>query len=184
MASARTLLIIDIQRDYFPGGAYPLVEPEAAAEEAQRVLEAFRSSREPIIHMKHVWDAPDAAFMRPGTDGVEIHPDVAPADGEPVLEKANPNSFLDTALEKELRERGTEELVVAGMMSSMCVDATVRAAADLGFSTTVLHDACAAPDLDFNGVAVPGAAVHAAFMAALADGYAEVTSAADLLAAG
>jgi nicotinamidase-related amidase len=183
MASARTLLIIDIQRDYFPGGAYPLIEPEAAAAEASRVLEAFRSSGEPVIHMKHVWDAPDAEFMRPGTDGVEIHPAVAPADGELILEKSSPNSFVETELEDELHSRGAEELVVAGMMSSMCVDATVRAAADLGFSPTVVHDACAAPDLDFNGVDVPGAAVHAAFMAALADSYAEVTSAADLLAA-
>jgi nicotinamidase-related amidase len=179
---ARTLLIIDIQRDYFPGGAYPLVEPEAAAAAAHRVLDSFRAAGSPVIHMRHVWDAPDAEFMRPGTEGIEIHPEVAPADGELVLEKTSPNSFLDTPLERELRERGTDDLVVAGMMSSMCVDATVRAAADLGFSPTVVHDACAAPDLEFNGVDVPGAAVHAAFMAALADGYAELTSAAELLA--
>jgi nicotinamidase-related amidase len=183
MASARTLLIIDIQRDYFPGGAYPLVEPEAAAEAARSVLDSFRAAGDPVIHMKHVWDAPDAEFMRPGTEGIEIHPAVEPADGELVVEKASPNSFVDTRLEEELRERGTEGLVVAGMMSSMCVDATVRAAADLGFSPTVVHDACAAPDLEFNGVDVPGAAVHAAFMAALADSYAEVTSAAELLGA-
>jgi nicotinamidase-related amidase len=181
MASARTLLIIDIQRDYFPGGAYPLVEPEAAAEAARSVLDSFRAAGDPVIHMKHVWDAPDAEFMRPGTEGIEIHQAVEPADGELVLEKASPNSFVDTRLEEELRERGTEGLVVAGMMSSMCVDATVRAAADLSFSPTVVHDACAAPDLEFNGVDVPGAAVHAAFMAALADSYAEVTSAAELL---
>ena len=153
---ARTLLIIDIQRDYFPGGAYPLVEPEAAAEAARRVLERFREAGEPVIHMKHVWDAPDAEFMRPGTEGIEIHPDVAPAEGELVLEKENPNAFLHTPLEAELRSRDAEELVVAGMMSSMCVDATVRAAADLGFSPTVVHDACAAPDLEFGGVQVPG----------------------------
>jgi nicotinamidase-related amidase len=181
MAGRRTLLIIDIQRDYFPGGAYPLVEPEAAAEEARRVLDSFRAAGEPVIHMKHVWDAPDAEFMRPGTEGIEIHPTVAPADGELVLEKTTPNSFVGTALENQLRQREGGRLVVAGMMSSMCVDATVRAAADLGFSPTVVHDACAAPDLAFNGVDVPGAAVHAAFMAALADGYAEVTSAAELL---
>ena len=60
---ARTLLIIDIQRDYFPGGAYPLVEPEAAAAEARRVLDSFRATGEPVIHLKHVWDAPDAEFM-------------------------------------------------------------------------------------------------------------------------
>ncbi|MGA8217825.1 MAG: cysteine hydrolase family protein [Solirubrobacterales bacterium] len=181
MASSRTLLIIDIQRDYFPGGAYPLVEPEAAAATARKVLDSFRSASEPVIHMKHVWDAPDAEFMRPGTEGIEIHPAVEPARGEPVLEKASPNSFVETELEAELRKLGSDDLVVAGMMSSMCVDATVRAAADLGFSPTVVHDACAAPDLEFNGVEVPGAAVHAAFMAALADGYAEVTSAAELL---
>ncbi len=183
MADTRALLIIDIQRDYFPGGEYPLVEPEAAAVAARKVLDSFRSAGDPVIHMKHVWDAPEAEFMRPGTEGIEIHPTVAPVDGEPVLEKANPNSFLDTGLEEELRKLATDELVVAGMMSSMCVDATVRAAADMGFSPTVVHDACAAPDLDFNGVEVPGAAVHAAFMAALADGYAEVTSAAELLEA-
>ena len=181
MAGRRALLIIDIQRDYFPGGAYPLVEPEAAAAEARRVLDSFRASGDPVIHMSHVWDAPDAEFMRPGTDGIEIHPQVAPADGELVLEKTSPNSFVDTRLEEELRSREVGELVVAGMMSSMCVDATVRAAADLGFTPTVVHDACAAPDLEFNGVDVPGAAVHAAFMAALADGYAEVTSASELL---
>ena len=61
--------------------------------------------------------------MRPGTDGVEIHPSVAPANGEPVIEKAMPNSFVGTGLEDELRSRGIDELVVAGMMSSMCVDA-------------------------------------------------------------
>jgi len=147
------------------------------------MLERFREAGEPVIHMKHVWDAPDAKFMRPGTEGIEIHRAVTPAEGELVLEKESPNSFLGTPLEEELRERGGDELVVAGMMSSMCVDATVRAAADLGFSPTVVHDGCAAPDLEFGGVEVPGAAVHAAFMAALADGYAELASAAELLEA-
>ena len=179
MANSRTLLIIDIKRGYFPRGAYPLVEPEAAAASARQVLEAFRAAGDPVIHMKHVWDAPDAEFMKPGTEGIEIHPDVEPADGELVLEKQHPNSFLETRLAGQLRRYGSE-VVVAGMMSSMCVDATVRAASDLGFSVTLVHDACAAPDLEFGGVQVPGATVHAAFMAALAD-YAELTSAAELL---
>jgi nicotinamidase-related amidase len=177
---ARALLIIDIQRDYFPGGAYPLVEPEPAAEAARHVLDGFRSRGEPVVHMKHVWDAPDATFMRPGTDGVEIHPLVAPADGERVIEKAEANSFLGTGLESVLREAGIDSLVVAGMMSSMCVDATVRAAVDLGFGATVVHDACAAPDLSFQGETIPGTAVHGAFMAALADGYATLAASHEL----
>ena len=119
--------------------------------------------------------------MRPGTDGVEIHPLVAPAGGEPVIQKAHPNGFLETDLERRVGELGIDELVVVGMMSSMCVDATVRAAVDKGLETTVVHDGCAAPDLHFGERDVPGDAVHAAFMAALADGYAEVVGADELL---
>ena len=178
---ARALLIIDIQRDYFPGGAYPLVEPDRAAENARRLLDGFRAAGDPILHLQHIWDAPDATFMRPGTDGVEIHPLLEPAEGEPVLEKAAPNGFIGTSLEQDLRTAGVDELVVAGMMSSMCVDATVRAGADLGFAMTVVHDACAAPDLTFGDRTVDGATVHAAFMAALADGYGTVISAGEAL---
>jgi nicotinamidase-related amidase len=177
---SRALLIIDIQNDYFPGGARPLVAPEAAAANAASVLAAFRDRGEPVVHLQHVWDAPDATFMRPGTEGVEIHPAVAPEAGETVITKAAPNGFAATALERELRGHGVEELVVTGMMSSMCVDATVRAAVDLGFTATVVHDACAAPDLEFGGQAIPGATVHGAFMAALGDGYATLVAAGEL----
>jgi nicotinamidase-related amidase len=174
---ARALLLIDIQNDYFPGGGMPLVEPERAAAAAARLLAAFRAEGAPVIHLQHLWDEPEATFMRPGTPGIEINAAVAPRSGELVLTKEAPNGFLGTALERELRAREPEEVVVGGMMSSMCVDATVRAAADLGFSVAVAHDACAAPDLRFGDQDVPGAAVHAAFMAALADGYARVEEA-------
>jgi nicotinamidase-related amidase len=180
-AMSKALLLIDLQNDYFPGGAHPLVEPEAAAAAAQRLLEDFRDRGAPVVHVQHVSEGPDATFMRPGSDGVEIHPLVAPEAGEPVIRKAAPNSFLGTSLERELRGHGIEELVVAGMMSSMCVDATVRAASDLGFTATVVHDACAAPDLQFGGATIPGATVHAAFMAALDGNYAEVVSADEAL---
>jgi nicotinamidase-related amidase len=176
----RALLLVDIQRDYFPGGAYPLVGSDHAAEAAAGVLGRFRASQEPIVHVQHVWDAPDAPFFVPGSPGVAHDPRVAPAGEEPVIVKAKPNAFLDTDLEQRLRASGVDELVVAGMMTSMCVDATVRAAADLGFAVTVIGDGCAAPDLAYGGVTVPGAQVHAAFLAALADGYGKVIESAAL----
>jgi nicotinamidase-related amidase len=177
----QALLVIDIQQDYFPGGAYPLVEPEAAARSARRVLDGFRATGRPVLHIRHVWDEPSATFMRPGTPGVEIHPLVAPSDGELVLHKAEPNSFVGTGLAEELERRGVDALVVVGMMTSMCVDSTVRAGSDLGYAMTLVHDACAAPDLEFDGTTIPGETVHAAFVAALADGYADVVSASDLV---
>lgn len=180
----RALVIVDIQNDYFPGGAHPLVGPEAAAAAARRVLEAFRDRGEAVVHVQHVWDAADASFMRPGTPGVEIHENVVPRSGEPVVRKAHPNAFLDTPLEQELRALGADHVVVCGMMTSMCVDATVRAAVDLGFRATVVHDACAAPDLEFAGETIPARAVHGAFIAALGDGYADVRSADELVTGG
>jgi nicotinamidase-related amidase len=177
---SRALVIVDIQDDYFPGGAHPLSGPEAAAANARSLLESFRAVEAPLFHIQHVWDEPDAEFMRPGTPGVEINAAVAPAGGEPVIQKAWPNAFRDTDLLERIRATGAGELVIVGMMTSMCVDATVRAAADLGFEVAVAHDACATCELEFGGRTVPAADVHAAFLAALGDSYARVTEAAEL----
>ncbi|MFT2816670.1 cysteine hydrolase family protein [Leifsonia sp. A12D58] len=174
------LIVIDIQNDYFPGGSYPLVGSEAAAHVGSGVLEAARAAALPVIHFQHIADSADATFFRPGTPGADIHPLVAPRDDERVLVKAAPNSFIGTGLEELLRGDDVDQLIVIGMMSSMCVDATVRAALDLGFSVTVVHDACAAPDLEFDGTSLPGHLVHAAFMAALGDAGARVVSEAEL----
>ena len=174
------LLVIDIQNDYFPGGAFPLVGPDEAAERAAEVLSRFRAKDLPVIHVQHIWDAPDAEFFKPDTHGVQIHSLVAPDGEEPVIRKAYPNTFRGTRLSDVLESLSVDHLVVAGMMTSMCVDATVRAAADLGHTVTVVADACAAPDLEFDGRAVAAADVQAAFLAALADSYAVVTTSRDL----
>lgn len=171
---SRALLLIDIQRDYFPGGRHPLVGSDLAADAAASVLGAFRAGSEPVLHVQHSWDGPDAEYLRPGTPGFEHDDRVAPVEDEPVVVKQAPNAFSGTDLEHRLRSEGIDQLVVAGMMTSMCLDATVRAAVDLGFAVTVVGDACAAPDLEYDGVKVPGKQVHAAFIAALADGYATV----------
>lgn len=176
----RALVIVDIQNDYFPGGRCELVGPEQAAANAARLLAAQRTAGLPVFHIQHVWEGDDAEFFSPGTPGVEIHDSVRPQPGEPVMQKAYPNSFRDTDLEQRLREAGAEELLVVGMMTSMCVDATVRAAVDLGFGCTVAHDACATLDLEFAGQTIPAAGVHGAFMAALGDGYATVVSSDDV----
>jgi nicotinamidase-related amidase len=177
----RTLVIVDIQNDYFPSGAHPLVGATEAGAAAASVLAAFRRSGDPVVHVQHIWDAPDAPFMRPGTPGVEINPVVAPVPGEPVVTKSAPNAFVGTELATLLDRDST--IVVLGMMTSMCVDSTVRAAADAGYTVELVHDACASPDLEFGGTSVPGASVHAAFIAALGEGFAKVRSSAELASA-
>jgi nicotinamidase-related amidase len=177
------LVLIDIQRDYFPGGRMPLVGPDDAADQAASLLSAFRDQGLPVIHVRHESLEPDAGFLVPGTPGAELDPRVAPHAGETVIVKHHPNAFLGTDLQSALEAHTGARLVVAGMMTSMCVDATVRAASDLGHTVTVAADACAAPDLEFAGTHVEGRAVHAAFICALGDAYADVLTAADVVSA-
>ncbi|MBF4635186.1 cysteine hydrolase [Agreia pratensis] len=176
----RALLIVDIQLDYFDGGAFPLVEPDAAAAAARTVLDGFRASGEPVVHIFHVSTDAAATFFVPGTPGIGIHPLVAPVGDEIVLEKHEPNSFIGTGLQQVLADEGVTELVVVGMMSSMCIDSTTRAASELGFEVTVVSDACAAPDLSFGDTVIPGAMVHASFMAALDGSFATVLASDEL----
>jgi nicotinamidase-related amidase len=177
----RGLVVIDIQKDYFPGGRMELVNADAAADRASELLGAFRESGEPVFHVQHVWDAPDAPFFAPDTDGVQIHPAVAPADGEPLIVKAHANAFLETSLESDLRSAGVDEVVICGMMTSMCVDASSRASADLGFNTTIAFDACAAPDLRSGDEVIPGDTVHKAVLAALGSMVASVRPTSELI---
>ena len=176
------LLIIDIQNDYFPGGAFELEGSEAAGKNARAALEFFRERGLPVVHVRHESVRPGSTFFLPGTPGAEIHPLVAPVPGEPVVLKHFPNSFRETELQATLQGLGVQRLVVAGSMTLMCVDATVRAAWDLGYAVTVLSDACAARALEFGGQKVAAASVHAAFLAALGMVYAKVESTAAFLA--
>jgi nicotinamidase-related amidase len=170
------LLLIDIQNDYFPGGKAELVDSTEAGEKARQALDWARGKGMPIFHVRHTSPRPGANFFLPGTAGAEIRTCVKPVQGEGLIEKHFPNSFRETALLDNLRQKQIGRLVVAGMMTHMCVEATVRAAADLGFECVVLHDACATKALTFNGLTVPANAVHVAYLAGLAAGYAKVIS--------
>jgi nicotinamidase-related amidase len=168
------LVVIDIQNDYFPGGAMELEGAEAAGAKAGKALAHFRKSGLPVVHVRHLSVRPGATFFLPGTRGAEIHASVQPAADEVVLEKHFPNSFRNTSLEKYLKDSGVKNLVIAGMMTHMCVDASVRQAADLGYKVTLLADACATRAQSFGGETIPARQVHAAFLAALNGFYAKV----------
>jgi nicotinamidase-related amidase len=170
------LILIDIQNDYFPGGNLELVGMTQAAAKAREVLTACRQARLPLVHVQHVSLGTDATFFRPHTVGVNIHESLQPLDGEPVIRKHYPNAFRETGLLEALKTAGTEELVICGAMSHMCIDATTRAAFDYGLRCTVIHDACASRDLVFASLTIPAAHVHGAFMAALGMRYARVWS--------
>lgn len=178
--ATEALVIIDIQNFYFEGGNTPLVEPIAASKVAGDVLEHFRKEGKLIIHVQHKWEK-DTAYTAEEEYQVTIHPNVAPKEGEKIVVKHYPNSFQKTELLEYLRKHGIEELVVCGMMTHMCIDASVRASKDFGFNCTLISDACTTKDLEVQGQVVPAAQVHSSFLAAMNGYYAKVLTAEDYL---
>lgn len=170
------LILIDIQNDYFPGGRMELVCATEAAGAAARLLDCFRKASWPVYHIQHISSMSMATFFLPGTSGVDIHPSVLPLAGEPIITKHYPNSFRETDLRERLKIAGIDQLLVCGMMTSMCVDATVRAAFDMGFTCTIAKDACATRDLMLDGEIVPARQVQTSFLSSLNDVYAGIRS--------
>ncbi len=101
--------------------------------------------------------------------------------GEQVIIKHTPNSFFGTDLLAELRKNFVTELVVCGMMTQMCVDTTVRAARDFGFSVTLISDACAAKDLEWKNRTIPADPVQAIYFASLSGSFAQIMTGAEYL---
>lgn len=178
-----TLLVIDVQNFYFPGGKLPLTGPVEAGLKVKALLEAFRARGWPVVHVLHLARGQAAPAPASGDEAYRAHQSVRPLPGEPVIGKREANAFRDTELLATLRRLGTTRLVVVGMQTHMCVEAATRAAADLGFQVTVVADACATRPLAFGGVEVPAAQVHAAALAAMSGTYARVVTAEALLAA-
>jgi nicotinamidase-related amidase len=178
------LILVDLQNDYFPGGRMELVGIEDAAVNAQVLLNEFRRTKSSIVHIQHISARPDATFFLPETDGARINQLVAPKENETVVVKNFPNSFRNTSLLELLEKEKTGNLVICGAMSHMCIDATTRAAFDLGFSCVVAEDACATKDLIFKDKTIKAADVHASFMAALSVPYARVISTKEIVESG
>jgi nicotinamidase-related amidase len=175
------LLVIDIQKDYFPGGKFPLVDPLPAAKKAYMLLQCFREHGGHHVHIQHIALNPNAPFFVRGTTGSDIHDSAAHFVGEPIVYKHYPNSFRETGLLEILQGWKIERLIITGMMTHMCVDATARAAADLGFQIIVAEDACATCDLTYGDTVIPADHVHKAFLASLKS-YGQVIKADEVIA--
>jgi nicotinamidase-related amidase len=175
------LIVIDAQREYVDG-KLPLSGVDPALVEIGTLLTRARKASVPIIHIQHR-GRPGGAFG-PDTGGFAIADAAAPAGSETVIEKSLPNSFAGTTLGAALESLGRKQLILTGVMTHMCVEATARAALDHGFKTTVVAAATATRDLPdpLTGETVPAAEVQRNALAALADRFASIAPKADAIA--
>jgi nicotinamidase-related amidase len=168
------LLVIDVQNDYFPRGRMELPGCMEASDRIRNIMAFFRNREKPVIHVQHVSAKPDASFFLPDTDGIMFHENTAPERSEKIIRKNFPNSFRGTDLDLYCQDNGIGSLVIVGMMTHMCVDATVRAAFDLGYDCLVLGDCCATRDLEFEDRLVTFDQVQESFLAAMNGTFARV----------
>ncbi|WEJ70425.1 cysteine hydrolase family protein [Pseudomonas sp. PSE14] len=175
------LLIIDQQQ-----GMRESPEPRNNPQAEQRIgelLAAWRQAGWPVVHVRHISRTPGSPFW-PGQPGAEFQPELAPLDHEQVLEKNVPDAFINSGLERWLRVRGIDSVVICGVSTNNSVEATARSAGNLGFVTQVVADACFAFDKrDFNGVLRNAEEVHAMSLANLQGEYAQVLDANSILRA-
>jgi nicotinamidase-related amidase len=139
----RTLVVIDIQQEYFPGGLLPLWQSEEVEARLVAAIGKARASGDGIVLVRHVSDAAAGPFVADGP-GVAIRPAILAAAGEaPVVTKNVADAFQDTDLAQHLA--GSDDLLIGGMMTQNCVVFTALSRAADGHRVQVLADLCTAP---------------------------------------
>ncbi|MEL3971678.1 cysteine hydrolase family protein [Rossellomorea oryzaecorticis] len=136
MSSA--LIIIDVQKGMFIKGA-AVYKGEELISTLKTLIEKARSTDTPVFYVQH--NAPAGKPLEVGKEGWEIHDEIKPRPGDPIIQKETPNSFLHTKLEEELNERGIKHIHIAGIQTEACVDTTCRSAFSKGYKVTLISDA-------------------------------------------
>ena len=173
------LVLIDFQHEY-RAGPIALPNADAAIAGAARLLARARSNGAAIFHVAHR-GRPGGLFDRAAERGAIVAA-LAPLDGEPVVEKELPNAFAGTDLQARLAATGRKNIVLAGLMTHMCVSSSARAALDLGFRVTIDAVSCATRDLpDGRGGTIAAATIHDVALVELSDRFAIIARDPDAL---
>ncbi|KFN04202.1 cysteine hydrolase [Bacillus clarus] len=137
MKNCTALLIIDVQVGSFEENKVLYKETELL-KTIQQLVSKARSVTAPIFYMK--FNGKQGSLLRRGTPGWKIHEAIAPTKHDSVLEKNHPDSFHKTNLQQELEIRNIKQIVIAGIQSEICIDATCRRAFSLGYDVTLAED--------------------------------------------
>ncbi|MFD2641989.1 cysteine hydrolase family protein [Pseudomonas japonica] len=174
------LLIVDMQKGIANPAGVRRNNPDAE-QQVEALLRAWRTSRRPVVHVRHISRSADSVF-RPGQVGCEFQEALAPLGNEQVFEKNVPDAFVASGLERWLHVRGIRQLVVCGVATNNSVEATARTGGNLGFDVVVVADACYTFDLlGRDGRCWAAAEVHALSLDNLAMDYARVLDTRDVL---
>lgn len=177
--SDSVLIIVDAQKEYTEG-ILPLADINKSTKALSTFLNKLRNMNIPIIHVIQI-GMPGGKIMDSTGKMVEIIDDVKPVEGEYIVEKKLPSSFKGTILQEILEKLGKKDLIVAGYMTHMCLNSTVRDAAELGYRCTVVEELTTTRDLPYKNTVIPADIVKKVHLAALADRFSIVLESANEL---
>lgn len=138
MNANTALLVIDVQVGMFPE-TDPVYAGEVLLERITDLISKARSCAVPVIYVQH--NEGEGEQLQSNTPAWEIHPAIAPVEGDIIIQKYTPDSFYETNLRHELDSKGIQKLIVTGIQTDVCVDTTCRRACDLGYDVIVVGDA-------------------------------------------
>ena len=144
----RALLVIDVQNEYFPGGALPISHPQNHLQNILETMDAAASNAVTTVVIRHHQPDPNSPIFRKDSVQWDLHPDVASRPHDLLLDKQLPGSFTNTRLEEFLRRRGIDTVTIAGYMTQVCCDTTAREAFHRGFKVEFLSDATGTLDVE------------------------------------
>lgn len=169
------LVLVDFQDEFFHG-RLPIPKGEHAVVEAARLAAWARRSAIDVVYVRNEVTRPNSPIFAAGSPTTRIVAELAPRPGELVVTKAMAGAFTRTSLDEELKARGVDTIIVAGLMTHLAVFATASDATVLGYRTIIAEDAVATrtlPEADGPG-AVDAATVQRVTLAILADRVADV----------
>ena len=169
-SSSIALIVIDMQRDFIEAGGFgaslgnDVTRLQAIVPTVKKLIEGFRVAGVPVIHTRECHlpdlsdcpdykrnrgepslrigdDGPMGRLLIKGEPGVEIIPEVRPADNEHVIDKPGKGAFYSTDLQQILTDMKIQQLVFAGVTTEVCVQTTMREANDRGYSCLLATDA-------------------------------------------
>ena len=133
----KALVIIDVQNGMFLEGE-EVFNGDKLLKGIKSLITQARSAKIPVVYIQHNETA--GYPLERGTYGWEIHPKICPEEGDLIIQKTTPDSFLKTRLDQELKEKGIENLFLVGIQSEVCVDTTCRSAFSKGYKVTLVSD--------------------------------------------
>ena len=158
------LIVVDVQRDFMPGGALPVPEGDRVVGPLNEYIGLFERRGLPVFFTRDWHPTDHISFKGHGgiwpphcvqdTEGAMFHPDLKiPSDNKFIISKGTSkdfdaySGFQGTVLADLLRERGVKRVFVGGVATDYCVKNTVIGAINEGFGALLLLDAIRGVDV-------------------------------------